>query len=681
MRGIAVKTIMLRELRRLRTPILVALGVLAIATIAEGFRPERGAGHEHWLLDIWALAMPLLALTLGCALAAAERGSHETQFARAWPVSRRHEWAGRLLAGLLLVASLCALTTACTATGDGDPERLFSAIGYDERPMALLTSTLCLLVFSVGFMVGGFAASPFSATVISIVLLGAVCPATFYLINGPIADAFGPRLGIALWRPLGHAVTLLSWLALMMAAATVGSSWLAARGAAPLETRRTRRRTLIAWPPLTALAVALVVAGTFPFGEPTPDDIRLLDWAQPLPDGRIAFLEGWSMGMREDVSSYHLARAWVLDPATRSLTCVGRWPCEYVGPTDEPGRLLIDWGRRSVWLRGEDGGPRWLGRAEASVGTDSASERISPDRRWLYWSERLIELRDGLPATEVPRPERASSLHWAADGSAVFFREDRSETSEAAILRQQMPGGQVEALAPMPGWAMWASRISPDGSVIAWVGDERYGMHGMESGMDPGMEPPMEPVIGGPPGGWMEPSSQVEVLRVADGATLMVQHTESMERPWAGGGRYLWLERAQSILVVDTEHMEVATRLDLQAMGPEDAQTGVASQGDAEQNSPDGTQRVFWTIGYHNADPFSFTKTHMWLANADGSDARLLLTDERNDAPRMCGWIDDGHVLLIRDSRWLSSIDVATGAEELLYETPMTWEEWHRWRR
>ncbi|MGM0491372.1 MAG: hypothetical protein ACQER1_00390 [Armatimonadota bacterium] len=675
-----MKALIWREMRRLRTPMLIAAGALLVTVSVDlVWLGDRGHG-AYRIADFWTLVTPLLALAAGASLGAAERGSRETQFASAWPVSRGGIWRARVLAGLILVVALCVASAIATVAAGRGPQAFFSPVGVHERPMALASTAACLLSLSVGMMVGGFAASPFGATVLGAVLLGLAGGGSVLLLEIPVADAFGPRLGIHIARPSGVAVTLLMWLGLALSAAALGASWLASRKGAALETGLRRAVTLVTWPVLTAVAFALVVAGCFPFGRVTEDDVRFLVWARPLDDGRIVFLEGSPKPIFDSVREIHMARAWMLEPESRDLSLVARWPCNYIGRGAGASTLLVGWRESSIWLRDGPEGP-WLANREADIETAYAWRHRSPDGRWLYDRPELIELSGALAARELPRPKPSQVECWHVSGDAAFLRGKTSGEDEGreAFWRQEIPGGSVAVYAAGPAWANYGSTINPDGSVVVWVGTMQREMEsavgsGMPSGPDRPM--PQAPGMGFGPDGM---DVQTEVVRVTDGESLLVEQAAPMGRPWSGGGRYLWLHGANRIVVADTEKMVVANEIAVREAGSTELSEWVAEQGDADQNSPDGTRRVFWTA-FSRTGPFGSTRLRMWLANADGSGVRQVLKQPWNEGLKMCGWIDDGHVLLIRDGRWLGSLDVEARTEELLYETPMQWEDWPGWQ-
>jgi|GEM_PF-4735536 len=329
---------MLRNLRALRTPVIVVLVAIALSLVSDAVWFFGGEGERGKPDPVWYLLLPLMGWGLGCWLLARERSAQEVEFSNAWPVSRARAWAATVLSGLTVLAALLLLVSVVGAGLDWTwaGQVLDEARGdYAGAVWLLIAATLVL--FALGLLMSTIAGSPFEAVGLSFVA-GLVAGIGLWLVFLDfIPTRWGPQLG--LWpEDLRYSATAIVAYAGMLTLAFGGASYLGYTRAPALEARRRTWLSLGAGVGLALVATVLFPLGVWLLGQPSPGDINEITWATTSPDG------GWmcfSAAEPEGPLGRKRSRLWMMRPDGSGLRCIARGP--------QPGTASSAWEH-----------PRWL---------------------------------------------------------------------------------------------------------------------------------------------------------------------------------------------------------------------------------------------------------------------------------------------------------------------------------
>ncbi len=471
-----MKTIMLRELRRLRTPVLVVLGIVGLYALAAlllsgSVSPRvRIGGAVAWLV-----ALPLLALALGARLMAPS----EDQCPRSW-LAKAIVGAG-LLAGLYgLLIGAVAWTDPLLVRLHGDVALLLPGV----VPPIVTHFALSVLLLCAAMAISSVSRTRIVAAAVAPVAVAAVLGLYATATEWVFGPLWGPFIGVH-WRTAHLALDQLTVLALVLGAIFLVAFARADRGQ--------RMRTGFLWlvglsigsmPPL-ALAAWLL-------GAPL-EESGGLPWLNEAHDGSALVV-----GMR--LLPYEEQAAWIAtvnDDGSDSRV-VARGPINALR-TNGPGLVFV-WGCKPLRGTGLRGGPEypyrgplWFCSANGRIRRLPVSARevydeqsclASPSGELLCISPRVLRLGERIEALDlrVGSPVQVSAderrLFWRGPGQQLAVTELDTGRSWMVPPPADAPGASYD-VSPDGRWVAWREITGPPGdwsvrrTIIEEVGGDR----------------------------------------------------------------------------------------------------------------------------------------------------------------------------------------------------------------
>ncbi len=630
-----MKALIVRELRALKVPALVVLGVLAVALVADA--PGGGAAPN----GLWYPLLSLVGLATGCWVIARERSARETEFSHAWPASRRQMWWAKLLVGLLAIALIYAIVVGIAVALPGS--RVASwllAPGLSDIPRVLLDHLApTVALFGLGLLMSTVRPSPFDAMGASMLAALLLLVGLWFAFCEFIPQRWGPQIG--LW-PLYVQASADAYVAfaVMLFVACAIASYIGFARTLPLQFGRRTWLTLGAGLALTIAVVIALPVGLWLFGEPGIEDIGGIMWAQTSPDGRwIAFDEVTPPPRYEEDGSRvqqwsERHRLWIVRGDGGGLRCVARGPVRIFADWESDRWLPFAWGPSwSQSFMADQGRWLWTWDMERMQTRklphppDDADEigalTVSPDGRYLLGA-KFISLGDPMAKTDAQLPAGTSLAGWG-EACAYFVKA-------GALWAMDLPGGgNLRQVARAPGEA-WHASVSPDERWIAW----RL---------------------------WTQERSRLVVERIGGGARREFEGLSGTGwvSQWSPDGRFLWAtDRETRAPVVIALNDPLTPRLldipegmllsSLLTWSPDGARCALTVQEDSE-----GNQR----------------RRAVLVAKADGSDLRQVAASPGRVSYGMwqiAGWLADGRVVILEEHTRFVATDPDTREREVVFE-------------
>jgi hypothetical protein len=661
-----MKALVWKELRALRTPALLVLGLLAATVPVQVLYLRAHPWAPEAPMLLWWEGLPALALALGCYLVARERARGELQFASAWPVSRGKVWAAKLLTGVGLLALLYGLvvyTSVWTDTGFWYETMLGD--GLPGMAPFWMHPAGSFVVFAVGLLFSTIRSGPFEALAVSILGLVLVSVLSVALLGVVAPQLWGPQLGIHIFSPQSHAALFCTTAAVLGGIAIVASAAGALSGA-PLDFSRRQRQALIVWLALAALSLPLILVGVRVLGQPTPADVWPDLFARVTARGDRLWvseerdtLSDRSCGLWD--SSIEWPRLWLMNADGTDLRCVSRGPA-WVASLQGGRTLVFVWGEAymalSIWvppsrawaLDTRTGGLRRL-PVLPTPGMDLPdwNVAVSPSGSYAIANRRIVRLGDRPELLATQLPEQAQwVLGWSPDETGVYFATKLEEGQRAEVWRMGLAaGGNLRRIARAPAAEWRPVGMSPDARWLAWR-----------------LQTPPERLDD-----WGEWASACRLEGVATGRQVAVENARPVLNPWSPDSRYFWSHWWDRIAVVDLAKCKV----------PAAAPCPVRPFPSPHELywSVDGARTAFVTSSAlqppgANVDRDEKWREGLWVANADGSGLRRVAETAAGESLRwdLAGWTDDGKVMMVEDSARLVAVDPDNGEREVIFEAP-----------
>lgn len=636
--------LIVRELRRLRVPVLMALGLLAATVVGwTGYRRLIDPDVHGSAMIFWFLLLPLLALGLGAHMFASERAHREVPFARSWPVSARQVGAAKALVALGLLAGIYGLVVYATAWVDPDVLRI-NAEAVEKgtagvSPM-VLHAAVCLLLLAAGMAASSVTATPLGALIMGVVSLGVVLAGMWAILEGIVGPLWGPLLGLH-WATVRLTLVPTTVIALALSAVFLGASAAATVRHPPLE-HGARMRTGAGW--LGGLALAVIpplLVAALVFGEGDRTDVTGA-YIADAQDGAVLVWDPYIYAWSAEVW-----RLWWLPADGGEVRCLARWPSWPVD-TAGPGEVVA-WGARAgnenavLWYADMSGGLRRLPvRSRAERALASPSGRLLCVPPYVLRIGKQIEPLD----LRLPRIDRGPDrepgairpLRFAPDESEVYWTSaDIGE--EDALWVTDLRSGETRLVSGPPGGAENASpRVSPDARWVAWYASR-----------DVGGEPPMNWAV---------------IEELGGDARRAIQ--DAIPWTWSPDGQYIALSDSGDVEIVEVPSLETVRRIVARRVGVE----GWGIYHDVW--SPDGTRMMLigWrTLRRDSAlrDDVDNTREYsLWVANMNGSDLRQVAVRSRISDVH---WISEDRLVFTgRGDEHVTVVDVESGEEHVMLE-------------
>jgi hypothetical protein len=644
---------MVREMRALKTPVLMGAGALLALLLLQVLLTPEHWGREAATNGLWYYVLPLMGLMIGCLLIARERTQREIEFSHSWPVSRRQIWAAKLIVGLLATAVIFAVVMSVALALPGSWLLRYMLSPREMTAPAVVLELLAptVLLFGLGLLMSTVCPTPFNSIGASMLTVLLLAGGVWFTYTGFVADRWGPALGF--WPPdIGASASVFVALAVMLGIAGAVASYLGFTRTLPLQFIRRLWLTLGVGLGLTVVVAALLPLELWLFGEPNAEDISSIGWGQTSPDGRwIAFNDEAAQAYYGEDGGRHISgtqryRAWIIRTDGSGLECIGRWPAAFVGSWQHQRWLPLHW-RGSDREAGKEF--RWVWDAErmrlrklpTPLGNwqVNASQTLQTSRggRYLLLYPHIISLDDEFVLTRAQFPDDAEFAGWASDDSRIYFVSSHKPDGNfgpKALWAMSLPGGGIERVQVSPSATVTSCSVSPDGRWVAWSKsspeDQRY----------------------------------LIVQSYPDGETTARFEGAALPRPpwgWSPDGRFLWARAYWKWTVIS-----LGEELSARQVGPDWSETLTARD---LHWSVDGSRCIF-ACGRASAEGWQHAA---FVANADGSGMRKI-AGSPSRAPflswGLAGWSDDDRVVLREDLRLLVAIDPDTLAREIIFEAP-----------
>jgi len=654
-----MKALIWKELRALRAPALITLGLLCVSVPVHVIYLRTQQHAYGGPMSFWWMVLPLLSLALGCYVIARDRARGELAFGSSWPASKSQVWSAKLIAGLVLLGVAYGLVAYLSAWAD---TKFFYANMMDTWwqgvPWLLLHASGCFMLFGMGFMVSGIRTAPFDAVLVTVLALGFVGLLLGYLLVDVIGHFWGPQLGIYV-TDATFPVALSCIGAIVLGGICIAASAAGAVSGVPMAFAKRQWRTVVVWAALGTIALPTMLVGVRLFGEPGEEDICGGFYAHTTPDGRYIRLWEPVHIPTEMGTGFHMPRMWVMRADGTELRCISRWPAWLLGSLNQRW-VLFWWG--SDWL-GPGAWPRtgalWLWdhseqrlrrlalRLPGSVlYPEELRAMVSGSGRYLYVKPYILDLWHGLEvlAARVPVAGETRGLGWSEDERSFYWTQ-RRENGKVDVWAMDLPEGTnmrkvASSLADEGGWA----RLSRDARWLAWQ------FYGKRTGSE---EPPPE---------------YVKLERLEDGRGLLFEDARMTASPWSPDGEHFWVRAGDGVKIVRLPEARVVRTLGAQEL------EGRAS-GQSMRWSPDGNRVTFVSTKDLEPDkereegPHRLRRT-LWVAKPDGSDLkRVAQTGALSSHAWECaGWTEDGKVVVVEDQRTIVAIDPDTLERTVIFE-------------
>jgi len=649
-----VKQLIVREMRALKTPVLMGTGALLALLLLEALLTPADWGREAATNSLWYYVLPLMGLMIGCLLFARERTQREIEFSHSWPVTRRQMWVAKLVAGLLATGVIYVVVMSVALALPGSSLLRHMLVPGEMTVPAVVLELLAptILLFGIGMLMSTVCPNPFNAkgaTMLTVLLLAV---GVWFAYTGFVAERWGPAIGF--WPPdIGASAGGFVALAVMMGIAGVVGSYFGFTRTLPLQFTRRIWLALSVGVALTVVATVLLPLGLWLFGEPNAEDIVGIVWGQTSPDGRwvvfkdlVTRNEYGEGGGTHYIGPAQRYRGWIIRTDGSGLECIGRWPVAYVGSWSHQRWLPLGWGRNDMF---QTGSLTWVWDAERmrlrKLPTPPGLWRVdwsqalhtSPGGRYLLIHPFIVSLGDEFALANAQLPRFAEFAGWAPDDSRIYFVSTRKQDGDfgpKALWAMSLPAGGLERIQVSPSATVTSCGVSPDGRWVAWSRshpvDERYLV--VQSLADDG------------------PTARFEGVGVWSGTFR-----------WSPDGRFLWARSGGQWTVISLDE-ELSTR----QVGPAWSES---LNGRDLRWSVAGDRCVFSCGRGQDQE----RRRAVFVANADGSDMRKIA-----DAPPgpsfwlwgMVGWSDDDRVIVREEYRHFVAIDPDTLQRETIFEAP-----------